>query len=231
MDYTEGEAVRAARKKKQEVLDARPEGYSSQWAEKQEQALGKLLDREDFSYDLNADALYDQYKEAYIRQGKRAMEDAMGAAAANTGGYGNSYAQTAGQQAYQGYLQELSGMTPEFYKLALEEYLRQGDALRQEYDLLSQREQQDYSRYRDYLSQWMNDRDFAAKAYSDERDADYKRYESDRDDAYRREKDEREAAYRKRTDDRDYAYQLLRDQEKDRQWREEMAYRWATGRS
>ncbi len=227
MGYTEGEAVEKARKKKQEVLTARPEGYTSQWAQKQEQALGKLLDRPDFSYDLNADALYNQYKDQYIRQGKLAMEDAMGAAAANTGGYGSSYAQTAGQQAYQGYLRELSGMTPEFYKLALEDYIRQGDALRQEYDLASQREQQDYSRYQDALSQWLKDRDYASQAYADERDFDYRRYESERDDAYRRETDARNESYRKYTDNRDFQYRRTRDWEKDRQWQEEMASRWA----
>jgi len=205
LGYTESEEVRKARKKKQEVLSARPEGYTSPWAQRQEQALGQLLDREDFSYDLNADALYNQYKDAYIRQGRLAMEDAMGAAVARTGGYGSSYAQTAGQQAYQGYLQELSDMTPEFYRLALEEYTRQGEKLQQEYDIATQREKLDYSRYQDYLSQWLKDRDYAWDEYTDQRDTDYRRY----------------------TDDRDFAYQQQRDREKDRQWQEQMKLRWA----
>ena len=161
-----------------------------------------------FQYDDLADALYNQYKDAYIRQGRLAMEDAVGAAAARTGGYGNSYAQTAGQQAYQGYLQDLRDLTPEFYRMALEEYTRQGDALREEYDIAARREQQDYSRYQDALSQWLKDRDAAADAYADQRDFDYRRY-----------RDEQDAAYKRR-----------RDQEKDSQWREQMNLRWLTAK-
>lgn len=228
MNYTEGESVRSARKKKEEALSAQPGPYASQWAQRQEQALGKLLDRQAFSYDLNTDALYNQYKDSYIRQGRLAMEDAMGTAAAQTGGYGSSYAQTAGQQAYQGYLRDLNSMTPEFYKLALDSYLREGEALQREYDLAAQQESRDYSRYQDSLSQWLKDRDYYSDEYRRERDADYARYTDQRDDAYRREQDEKEAKYRKETDDRDYNYQRLRDLEKDRQWREEMALRWAT---
>ena len=53
----------------------------------------------DFSYDVNSDALYQQYANQYIQQGKMAMQDTIGQASAMTGGYGNSYAATAGNQA------------------------------------------------------------------------------------------------------------------------------------
>jgi len=208
MGYTESGDVRQARKKKQDQEQTRPGAYSSPWAQKQEQALGKLLDRKDFSYDLNADALYNQYKDAYIRQGKRAMEDAMGAAAARTGGYGSSYAQTAGQQAYQSYLQDLNSRIPDFYRQALEEYTRQGDELKERYQLAGQQEALDYSRYQDYLDQWLQERAYLADSYAGLRDQDYRRYQ----------------------DSRDFAYQQQRDQEKDRQWREQMEYRWMTGK-
>ena len=76
----------------------------------------------DFSYDVNSDALYQQYADQYMRQGKLAMQDAMGQAAALTGGYGNSYAATVGNQAYQSYLQQLNDKVPELYQLALDRY-------------------------------------------------------------------------------------------------------------
>ena len=60
----------------------------------------KVLNRSPFTYDMNEDMLYQQYKDSYTRQGKLAMQDTMGQAAALTGGYGNSYATTAGQQTY-----------------------------------------------------------------------------------------------------------------------------------
>ena len=80
--------------------------------------MNKILNREDFSYDLNGDALYQQYKDKYIKQGKMAMQDTMGQAAAMTGGYGNSYAATAGNQAYQASLENLNDIVPELYQMA-----------------------------------------------------------------------------------------------------------------
>lgn len=59
-----------------------------------------ILNRKDFSYDMNNDQMYQQYRDAYMRQGQQAMRDTMGAASALTGGYGSTYAQTAGSQAY-----------------------------------------------------------------------------------------------------------------------------------
>jgi murein DD-endopeptidase MepM/ murein hydrolase activator NlpD len=100
----------------------KPEGVDpSYWATLQE-AMNKILNREDFSYDLNGDALYQQYKDRYIQQGKMAMQDTMGQAAALTGGYGNSYASTAGNQAYQGYLQGLNDVIPELQQIAYDRY-------------------------------------------------------------------------------------------------------------
>ena len=96
-----------------------------------------IRDRGAFAYDPNADALYRRYKDSYITQGKQAMEDTMGQAASMTGGYGNSYAQTAGQQAYQGYLQELNDVLPQLEALAYEKYSDETDRLREDYQMLA----------------------------------------------------------------------------------------------
>lgn len=122
-------------------------GYSSQWEGQLSDAIGKILDRKDFTYDMNADALYQQYKDRYVQGGKMAMMDTMGQAAALTGGYGNSYAQAVGQQAYQGYLQGLSDKYPELYQLALDKYDRESDAMYRRYSLLGAQEGRDYERY------------------------------------------------------------------------------------
>ena len=85
--------------------------------------------RPDFQYDFNADALYQQYKDKYIKQGKMAMADVMGQASAMTGGYGNSYAQTVGNQAYQASLENLNDVIPELYQLAYDKYNQEGQDL------------------------------------------------------------------------------------------------------
>ncbi len=126
-------------------------GYSSQWQSQLEDIVGKILNQKDFSYDLNGDALYRQYKDRYIQNGRMAMMDTLGQAATLTGGYGSSYAQSAGQQAYQGYLQGLNDKIPELYQLALERYDREVNGLYQRYTMLGEREGTDYDRYQQGL--------------------------------------------------------------------------------
>lgn len=81
-----------------------------------------LNNRPDFSFDVEGDALYKMYADKYINQGNMAMRDAMGQASALTGGYGNSYAATVGNQAYQASMQELTSVIPELYEVAYNRY-------------------------------------------------------------------------------------------------------------
>ena len=126
--------------------------YTSAWKDEQEETVRKLLNRESFSYDLNADALYRQYKDSYLRQGKQAMEDTVGKVSTLTGGYGNSYAQTAGQQAYNGYLQQLGDKIPQLHAQALDRYNAEGARLQNQLSVLMQQEGTDYDRYRDAVA-------------------------------------------------------------------------------
>lgn len=140
------------------------------------EALQKVLNRDKFQYDINGDALYQQYKDRYIQQGKQAMMDTVGQAAALTGGYGNSYAQNAGQQAYQGYLQGLNDKVPELYQMALERYNQEGTDLLNKYGLMSDQYAKEYSRYRDSVGDWRAQRDYLATLYNNERNFDYTGY-------------------------------------------------------
>lgn len=82
-----------------------------------------------FSYDVANDPLYQQYANQYAQMGNLAMQDTIGNASALTGGYGNSWAATVGNQAYQGYLQQLAGKVPELYQQAYNQYLQEGQNL------------------------------------------------------------------------------------------------------
>lgn len=124
-----------------------------------EEAQLRYQDREPFSYDLSADPFYQQYKEQYSHLGELAMEDTVGKVATLTGGYGNSYAQTAGQQTYEAYLQQLGQIVPELYGDAYERYMAEGEALyrdvllqQQAYDRAVAQSQSQYERLRDQLS-------------------------------------------------------------------------------
>ena len=182
--YEESDAVKRAQQALQESQSQKPGEYRSKWQEQLDDTMGKITDRQPFRYDVSRDALYNQYKDQYVRNGKLAMQDTMGQAAAMTGGYGNSYAQSVGQQAYQGYLTGLTDKIPELYQLALNKYQLDGDALKEQYALLSDRENQDYGRHRDAVAAWQTDRNFLAGRYDQERTWDYGKYTDDRNYDY-----------------------------------------------
>lgn len=121
--------------------------------------INQINNREKFSYDLNGDALYQQYKNQFAQQGKMASMDVMGQAAAMTGGYGNSYAQSVGQQAYQGYLQQLNDKIPELYQLALSKYNMEGQELMDKHNLLTNDRNYQYGLHRDKVNDFNTERD------------------------------------------------------------------------
>ena len=175
-DYVKSETVQQAYAALQAILAAQPGAYQSKWQGQIDEMIGRILNREKFTYDINSDALYQQYADQYKNLGKLAMQDTMGQAAAMTGGYGNSYAQSVGQQAYQGYLSQLNEMVPELYGMALDQYNREGQEMYNQYGLLSDQEQQDYGRYQDSYNKWLAERDYATGRYDTESAKDYDRW-------------------------------------------------------
>ena len=198
-EYQESDAVREAERLLQEQLAQRPGEYQSAWQAQLNDLMEKIMNREKFSYDLNGDALYQQYKDKFTQQGKMAMMDTMGQAQAMTGGYGNSYAQSVGQQAYQAQLQNLNDVVPELYQMALNQYNQEGQDMYQQYSMLGAQEEQDYGRHRDSVSDYYTELARLMDQYNAERDYDYGKY----------------------SDDRAYEYQEGRDQVADDQWQAE----------
>lgn len=226
--YQESDAVKQAQALLQQQLSSRPGEYQSQWQDTLNELLNQIQNREKFSYDLNGDALYQQYKDRYIQQGQQAMMDTMGQAAAMTGGYGSSYAQSAGQQTYQGYLQGLNDKIPELYQLALDRYNQDGQDLYNQFALIGDRENQDYSRYRDSVSDFYAELDRLYNQYLTEREYDYGRYNDDRGFAYQTNRDnwadqQWKAEYDEamRQYNQQLQYQQGRDQVSDQQWQAE----------
>lgn len=181
-NYVESDAVTSARN----ALSQHEQNRVSPWTggtygAALQQAVDRINNREKFSYDLNGDALYQQYKDRYINQGRMAMQDTMGQAAALTGGYGNSYAATAGNQAYQGYLTQLNDIVPQLYQLALDQYNREGEDMYNQADLLGNMYGQEYGEYRDRVGDWNTEAGRLTDRYNNERSFDYNRFSNDRD--------------------------------------------------
>lgn len=104
-----------------------------------ERLYAAITGRPAFSYDPASDPVYNSYAQSYQRRGRLAMRDTMGQAAALTGGYGSSYAQSVGQQQYDSYLQSLGEALPELYGMAWQRYNAEGDALKTAWELASER--------------------------------------------------------------------------------------------
>ena len=157
MEEKEKKTLTDAEKARQEALAsdaAKPGEYTSKWQQQLDAAMDKILNREAFSYNLNGDALYRQYKDRAVKNGRLAMMDTMGQAAAMTGGYGSSYAQSAGQQAYQKQMDTLTDQAAQLYDRARQDYDRQVQMDRDRYDILRQRENSSYNQYKQGLSSW-----------------------------------------------------------------------------
>lgn len=205
--YQPSGAVKQAQEMLKQQMAQKPGAYQSPWQTQLNDIMGKIMNREKFQYDLNGDALAKQYQDQFTRQGKMAMMDTMGQAAALTGGYGNSYAQTAGQQTYQGYLQQMNDKIPELYQLAMDKYQMEGQDLMSQYSLLGAQEDLSYGRYRDQVADHNAQMDRLQNRYDTERDYDYGKWADGRD-----------FAYGQFADDRAFDYQQDRDAVADQQW-------------
>jgi hypothetical protein len=120
----------------------------NQWYQYAQQMMEQINNRQPFEFDLNGSALYQMYKDQYLRNGQLAMQDTMGQAAGLTGGYGSSYAQNVGQQAYNGYLSQLNEQVPEIYAQERAAYNDELDALYDRWNLANQMYLQDLDRQR-----------------------------------------------------------------------------------
>lgn len=192
--YTPGDAVRQAQDYLNQVQARRPGEYQSQWDGELTELYNNIKNRKKFGYDLGTDPTYQQYREQYQRQGRLAMQDTMGQAAALTGGYGSTYGEQVGQQAYNAYLQSLNDIVPDLYNAAYNRYQQEGQDLYNQYGLLSDRENQAYSRYRDAVNDYYSDLSDARNAYSSAYANDYNQW-SDQLNYWAKKADSENAAY------------------------------------
>lgn len=225
--YKASQAVQNAYDQLQDVLNNKPEQYKSNYQSTLDILLDKIVNQKDFSYDFNADALYQNYKNQYTQQGKQAMLDTQAAASSLTGGFGSSYATSAGAQAYQQYLTQLNDKIPELYNLALQKYQLDTDKLYNQYSAVGQQEDRSYGQYRDTVNDWQNDRSYNLNQYSTMYNQDYGAYRDQVSDYYN-DRDfyagRQDSLWNQEQTEKEFAYQQLRDQISDSQWQQSFDY-------
>lgn len=199
------------------------------YGQQMDAAMQNILNRKPFVYDMNADELYQQYKDRYIRQGQQAMADTMGQAAMLTGGYGNSYAQTVGQQTYNNYMQALNDRVPELYQLALQRYQAEGDRLNTNYGLLSNAYGRERGEYEYNSAQWQAALDRAYKTYADQRNFAASDYYANRDYAENRYANEYARQYNEFSDANNWDFAAYQQAVSEDQFAQQMAYNYSKG--
>lgn len=108
--------------------------------------ISKIQNRDKFSYDVDKDPLFQQALASAMNSGNQAMQDTIGQASALTGGYGSSYATTAGNQQYNAFVEDAYDNLPQYYNMAFDAYTREGDEMYRQLGMLSDADNTEYNR-------------------------------------------------------------------------------------
>ena len=152
----DGSAANKAAAELEAWKSARPEYGGAKYASEIEKQLAELSNRK-FSYDAENDPVYRAYRDSYTDEARLAMQDAMGKAAALTGGMGNSYAQAAGQQAFGNTIEKTARIIPELYEAAWGRYTDEGKAASDRIKLMSELDDADFEKYNSMLKNYLTE--------------------------------------------------------------------------
>ena len=139
--------------------------YNNQYAKQQQALLDAIINRPDFSWSKETDPQWSSYKKSYLREGDRATANALGQAAAASGGRPSTAAVTAATQAGDYYATQLNDIIPTLYQQAYDQYLNEYNMSLQDLNAVNNQEQLDYAKYLDQLGQYNTDRNFAFNQY------------------------------------------------------------------
>lgn len=182
--YQESQTLADLRKQLDDFQTKKPGDYQSAYQGQIDEILNQILNKGDFSWDPNKDKLYQSMADQYRVKGNKAMRDTMGNAAALTGGYGSSYATTAGQQAYDDYMQQWADKATDYYNMALNQYNNEMNNLNNKMSALRTADDTDYGRYRDTLNDWYTDRSYLTDRVNTQYDNEYGQYRDTVSDYY-----------------------------------------------
>lgn len=147
------------------TFDQERPSYENQYAEQQQALLDAIINRPDFSWSKEDDPQWHSYRKSYLREGDRATADALGQAAAASGGRPSTAAVTAATQAGDYYAAQLNDIIPTLYQQAYDRYLNEYNMSLQDLNAVNTQEQLDYAKYLDQLGQFNTDRNFAFNQY------------------------------------------------------------------
>ena len=125
-----------------ETIQSGKTSYSDQVRDMMEQ----IKNRDKFSYDVDTDPLFQQALASAMNSGKQAMQDTIGQASALTGGYGSTYATSAGNQAYNAFIEDAYNNLPQYYQMAMNAYQMEGDEMYRMLGMYTDADDREYNR-------------------------------------------------------------------------------------
>jgi hypothetical protein len=134
--------------------------------------MAQIQNRDKFSYDVDSDTMFQQALASAMSSGKTAMQDTIGQASALTGGYGSTYATTAGNQAYNNFIQDAYDNLPQYYQMALEAYQMEGDEMYRQLGMLTDADATEYERmYNSWNANFTNAQSMYNRSYGEWQDS------------------------------------------------------------
>lgn len=132
----------------------KPGEYVGTWADVLNQRVTNYINQDPYSYKSQNDASYQAAKDQYTKTGQQAMKDTMAQASALTGGYGNTYAQSVGQQQYNAQMDNLSQKAIEYEQQAYNRYVSDREQQLNTINALQNLDNTEYSRNRDAINDY-----------------------------------------------------------------------------
>ena len=123
--------------------------YKNNYSSEINSALKDIKNRKPFEYDYTKDESYKALEKVYTENGKLAMQDTLGDAAALTGGRASTAAISASQQAYNRYMSELAANIPALEQAAYGRYKDEEQSLYNKLSLINSLEEKEYGRFLD----------------------------------------------------------------------------------
>jgi hypothetical protein len=136
------------------------EGFDNPYSDDIDALMERINGTPEYSYDANADPLYQTIRDKAVRDGKMAARDTTAQMSNLTGGYGNSYAASAGNQAYQEYLRSATEQIPTLESNARSAYYDNLDEQLNQLNMLLGMTDTE-------LSAWQTERAYNQGAYQD----------------------------------------------------------------
>lgn len=180
--YSDSAATTQARQQADKYAQAYQSGINNGYNSSYTESINKLADKyvnNKFDYDVNSDSTYQSYSDKYKREGAKAQENAQGTYASNTGGYTNSYAQTAGLRTYGEYMDELSEKIPSLRSEKLQSWQQEQENTLNQISMLQGLDDTQYQRFRDNLQDNYDFMNYYENKYSTSKGLDMSEFQNE----------------------------------------------------